>query len=204
MHPIQPSRSARIAAIIPAAGRSQRMGKPKPLVLVNGRPMLLATMAPLFVQPGLDVIVVTRSDIAAALDLGSAGATVVCNDAPDAEMIDSVRLGIRTAQPGAGPIGWLITPGDQPGLDPADVRRCIDQFHADSSRIIIAAFRGRRGHPAIIPADLTADILSPLCDRGLNQLMKRHEERITLVKCASPSITTNINTPADLPPPDPH
>ncbi|MFG0284874.1 MAG: NTP transferase domain-containing protein [Phycisphaerales bacterium JB039] len=200
VQPSQSSRSARVVAIIPAAGRSQRMGRPKPLVPVDGRPMLLATIEPFRAQPGLEVIVVTRSEIAAALDLDAAGVMVVCNDDPDAEMIDSIRLGIRAAQrPGPGPAGWLITPGDQPGLDPADVRRCIERFDADSSRIVIAAHGGRRGHPAIIPAGLSPDIFSPLCDQGLNQLMQRHEERITLVECESPSVTTNINTVADLP-----
>jgi molybdenum cofactor cytidylyltransferase len=186
-----------IAAIIPAAGRSTRMGTAKQLIEIDGRPMLLGVVDAIRRGGVARVIVVTHRAVADALATtrGAGDVHFVLNDDPATTMIDSIRLGLAHALDAAG---VLVCPGDAARLSADDVRRCLDAFASDPDRLVVAARDGKRGHPTIVPASLFAAIRSPACDAGLNHLARRHPERVLEVPCASPGVTSNINTPADL------
>lgn len=196
----------RIIAIVPAAGQSRRMGRTKQLLDVAGRPMLIGLLDTLRAA-GVDrMIVVTTRSIASALRLDdSMQFTLVFNDSPDTQMIDSVRLGLNAAPPrddvhgrADSPDGFLVCPADHPKLSAADVRACIDEFTRHPHDIIIAARGGRRGHPIIFPVALAAVVRSPACDRGLNGLPAELPERVRLVDCSSEGVTRDVDTPDDL------
>ncbi len=188
-------------AIIPAAGRSSRMGSPKQLLDINGRPMLLAVVDPLSTCPHVaGVVVVTNSLVASTLDLTPTGASVVLNDEPDAQMIDSVRLGVAELQRQhdlAHSDGILICPGDQPGLTTDDIFRCCQAFIKTTTQIVIATHHGKTGHPMIFPASLIPFVMSDACDTGLRQLPQHHTELIVRLELTTPAVTRNINTPPD-------
>ncbi len=190
-----------IHAIIPAAGRSSRMGQPKQLLDVQGQPMLLAVIEPL-TACGLaaGVFVVTNSLVVSTLDLSSVGVSVVLNDEPDAEMIDSVRLGITRIQHEhnlAQDDGILICPGDQPGLIPDDVTRCCRAFIHSPSNIVIASHGGKRGHPMIFPASMIPLVMSNACDTGLRELPQQHPDLVASLELTSSAVVRNVNTPPD-------
>ena len=123
------------------------------------------------------------------------------NDDEGTEMIDSIRMGIQALKgTGQGPAdndGYLILPADQPGIDAADIDRCIAEFSADATRIVIASHDGRRGHPIIFPASLVEFVRSGMCDMGLNALPRTHAERVVTIPCGSPGVIRDIDTPDD-------
>jgi CTP:molybdopterin cytidylyltransferase MocA len=188
-----------VIAIVPAAGRSRRMGQPKQLIDVNGVPMLVATLTPL-VPRCTQVVVVThtavQTAITNAITMTAPNLHVIINDDADTEMIDSIRIGMRNARPDA--LGWMIVPGDQPALDPAGLDRCLTMFLANPDRIVIATYDDRTGHPMIVPRAFTDLVHGPACDRGLRDLKNAVPERIMTVDCGSSSILRNVNTPEDL------
>ncbi|MBU0716896.1 MAG: NTP transferase domain-containing protein, partial [Planctomycetes bacterium] len=122
------------------------------------------------------------------------------NPDENSAMIDSVRIGLRRWLD-QGTItdqdGFLVCPADHPGISTADFDACIVAFRAAPDRIVIASRAGRRGHPLIFPATLAGFVRSPACDAGLNALPRAFPERIVLVACASPGVTTDIDTPVD-------
>ncbi len=190
-----------IHAIIPAAGRSSRMGRPKQLMEVAGRPMLLAVVEPIAMCPAVTAaVIVTNSMVASSFELAGPKLSVVLNDEPDAEMIDSVRLGVVQLQREhdlAPDDGILICPGDQPGLTTDDIARCCQAFAQTPGKIIIAAHDGKRGHPMIFPASMIPYVMSNACDVGLRELPQAHEGRVVTTELPSPAIVRNINTPED-------
>jgi len=190
-----------IHAIIPAAGKSGRMGRPKQLMEIDGRPMLLAVVEPIAACDRVaGVVVVTNSIIASSLDFGAAGASVVLNDEPDTEMIDSIRLGVTEVQrvQGLAPDdGILICTGDQPGLATAEVARCCEMFQANPKAIVVAAHDGKRGHPLIFPASLIPFVMSSACDNGLRELAQAHSDLMLYVECPGSAVLRNINTQSD-------
>ncbi len=188
-------------AVVPAAGRSSRMGQPKQLLDVDGQPMLQAVIEPIVAcEQVTSTIVVTNSLVASTLDLSISGVGVVLNDEPDAEMIDSVRLGITDLQKRyeLDPhTGILICPGDQPGLRTGDIQQCCKAFLDTPNKIIIAAHNGKTGHPMIFPASYIPFIMSGACDTGLRELPNQHSQAVVAVEIASSAVVRNINTPQD-------
>ncbi len=92
-------RAARIAAIIPAAGASRRMGRSKQTLPV-GESTLTATVVRTLLDANVQrVVVITRTSLTTALHLPKdPRVTVEINDDPTSEMIDSIRIGLRALE----------------------------------------------------------------------------------------------------------
>lgn len=176
------------------------MGKPKALLPVGGRPMLMVVLEPLIQASTEGVVMVTHSDIAKHLPPQPDNVHVILNEDPSSHMIDSIRLGLKAWDGHAAPQpgdGFLICPADQPGLTETDVERCIESFREAPDRIIVASNQGRWGHPLIFPAAMTPFVQSGACDEGLRTLPHQHAESVQLIACDSPAVLRNINTPED-------
>ncbi len=91
----KPAARVQVFGIVPAAGSSRRMGRPKPS-LPYGDSTMVGVVARTLLNINLDrVVVVTRSELAASLDLPSdPRLVIVYNDDADSEMLDSVRAGL--------------------------------------------------------------------------------------------------------------
>lgn len=188
------SDTAAVAAIIPAAGQSGRMGTPKQLLHVAGKPMLLGIVDALLGGGVASAMVVANPALRERLPPFPPRVDIVINDDPQTQMIDSIRIGLASA---TGFMGYLICPCDAARIAADDVRRCVDAFMDTPDRIVIATHQGRRGHPMIFPADLAALVHSPECDAGLNQLARNRPQLVREVACDSPGTTANVNTPAE-------
>ena len=139
----------RVFAIVPAAGRSRRMGRDKQLLDIGGEPMLEGVLNVLERSCVCSVTLVTHSGITAHIETNQfAKLSVVINDDEQSHMIDSVRMGIDAARNSrvgrelTPSDGFLILPADQPGIDVADIDRCIAEFSIDTARIVIGNSAG--------------------------------------------------------------
>ncbi len=94
--------------------------------------------------------------------------------------------------------GYLICPGDHPGITSAAVDRCVAAFAPACSQIIIATCRGRRGHPIILPADLAQRVVSWSEEERLDRLRIRFPDRVREVETGEPGVLVDVNTPGDL------
>lgn len=177
------------------------MGADKQLLDVDGRPLVRAAVEPLLAAGAAGVVVVTRAVIAKQLELDDLGYVVLAiNDDERSEMIDSIRVGLRAWRVRARwepSDGLLVCPGDQARIARDDVAACVGAFRAQPGRIVIATRGGRRGHPIIVPIALVGEIESSACDGGLNELPRRHADRVVEVACASEGVTRDVDTPAD-------
>lgn len=189
-------------AIVPAAGRSRRMGTAKQALPVGGRPMLEGVLAPLRQSSSITrVILVTHRVIPEKLGLkGGEGFDILINDDPETGMIDSIRMALRHIQSLAGAgerCAALIVPGDMPGLRGGDLEKSIDVWRADEHKIVIASHDGRRGHPLIFNDKYFEYAFSEHCDHGLKALPRNHAGAIAEAVCDSSSVLNNVNTPDD-------
>ncbi|MCH7720503.1 MAG: nucleotidyltransferase family protein [Planctomycetes bacterium] len=215
----------RVFAIVPAAGQSRRMGRAKQLLDCGGRPMLFAVLEPLTAADVAGVALVTNRSIVERIDVietggpsrqtlvGSAGpglqtwagesereTFIVYNDDPSSEMIDSVRIGLAAWDERESidrQDGFLVCPGDHPGIPTKDLNQCIRAFIDTPGRIVIATRGGRCGHPIIVPADLTTFVESSACDGGLNALRHAFPDRVVHVATVSEAVIRDVDTPDD-------
>jgi len=195
----------RVFGIIPAAGQSRRMGAAKQL-LPCGDTTLLGTTIRHLLGGGLDgLCVVTRSDVICALALGESetGAEgrfiTAINDDPDAEMIDSIILGVRAlkdAHPTRRDDGFLVCPGDMPRIGSELIARSADAYRAAPGRIAAVVTGGCPGHPVIVPDSLSSQLES-LRGRGLKHLVDQHRTSLTAIHCEDADTQFDVDTPGD-------
>ena len=193
------SGSHAIAAVVPAAGRSRRMGREKTALPWNDSTILetvLDKIAGVAIagQAIAPVVVVLRPDLSDAADRARRrGARVVVNPRPDDGMIESVRLGIAAiSQPVQALLLW---PADHPAVAAATLRSLC--CAAEPSKAVLLRYQGRRGHPALIGAELIPAIVEIPPGQGLRQLWRARPEIVLEIDVDDPGILVDLDTPAD-------
>lgn len=193
----------RVFAIIPAAGQSRRMGRPKQLMPYGEGTILDAVMDAVLEAP-IDAIVLVVNPSIAHLFTENADEDVLValNDDPNTEMIDSVRIGlsqIRTDYAPTAGDGIMVLPGDQPEIRAGVIATCAESYRIPRTPpgILVATYKGRRGHPAIFSYRLIREIERWPADRGLNELAKIHADEVRELPITSAPMPIDVNTPED-------
>ena len=186
---------AQHAALLLAAGGSQRLGTPKQLLNVNGEPLVRrAARAMLATQPGaLFIVVGARADeiFGAVADLPVL--RVDCTSWREG-LAASLRAGV-----GAVPDRFdaaLIALCDQPALTPGHLGALVAGFARARGSAIASAYAGVIGVPAILPRDWFGDLLALSGDIGARDLLRNSRRAVEVV--AAPSLAFDVDEPADL------
>jgi len=193
----------RFPAIVPAAGKSQRMGRPKLLLPFDGQPLIGRVISALRNGGAEPVIVVTPPpdspegpSLAQAAE--QAGAVVITPALRPAEMRESVELALVHLARKASPEAVFLTPGDNPGLTAEIVRQILGQWANRPGSIVIPRAAGRHSHPIVLPWDLAKQIASLPSHEGINALVAKHADRIVEIDVPHPELAADLNTPQDL------
>lgn len=192
-------RAFRSFAIVPAAGHSRRMGRPKLLLPWDGSTVIETVIRAWRASRVAAVIVVARRDDVELLDrCHAAGAEVVAPGVPPAEMKDSVRLGLdyvgQRYRPRECDV-WLLAPADMPRLSAPAINGLLDAHDPTDASILVPLAGGRRGHPVLFPWPVAADVANLPADSGVNSLLTRHSVRE--VPACHPGLVDDLDTPAD-------
>lgn len=194
------------AAIVPAAGASRRMGRPKLLLPYADGTVLGALVGALRVALVSPIVVVASADDTemrawCAATVANRGLTVALNAAPERGMLSSILEGLA-ALGGSGRLAGgratlLICPGDLPALRPETVVELLRRREAAGAGLAVPVHRGRRGHPLAVAPALIPEIerLDPC--RGLRQLLDLHPGDLLNVEVDDPGCIADLDTPED-------
>ncbi len=193
-----------IAAIVPAAGQSRRMGRPKLILpLTDGR-SVIATVLNALTGGGVSrtVVVISPGDNALSevlkCEAAEFGASVVIPQIQPPDMRASVEHGLRELlRTAAKPTTLLLCPADSPGISAALVSRVIERAKAEPEAIVIPTFQGKRGHPVALPWQIAREIPMLPDAVGVNALIKQHEPIIVEIPEAHPGAVLDLDTPED-------
>jgi molybdenum cofactor cytidylyltransferase len=187
-------------AIVPAAGSSRRMGRPK-LLLPFGRATVVEAVLATLRDAGVarTVVVIAAGDGALRSLARGAGAEVAVNHHPERGMLSSVVAGIE-ALGGAATLAsagdaLLVTPADLPTLRPATVERLIASLEAGGAPLAVPTYLGKRGHPLALAAELLPEIAALDPGVGLRQLLDRHP--VLELPVDDPGVVADVDTPAE-------
>jgi molybdenum cofactor cytidylyltransferase len=191
-----------IAAIVPAAGLSTRMGRPKLTLPIDGVPVIGRVVDALRAGGAQIVVVVAPpAEVAGAGLLADearhAGADVLVADQPPPDMRGSVELGLTRINAGPHPETVLLIPGDSPGVSRDLVARVIREAQTHPDALVIPTAGGRRGHPLALPWPLTREIFALPHDRGVNALVARYAQRVIELEVADARALADLDTPDD-------
>lgn len=181
-----------LGAVVPAAGLSRRMGREK-VLLPFGRSTMLETVLSKLRAAGVErVVVVVRPDLSeAAARARDAGADVVSNLHPEGEMIESIRLGIAALP--ADLDAFYVWPADHPAVLASTLERLADRV--TRGKALLPVFGGRRGHPALVGADLREPIGRISVRDGLRRLWRDRADAVEELPVDDPGVVENLDDP---------
>jgi molybdenum cofactor cytidylyltransferase len=191
-----------IAAVVPAAGRSERMGRPK-LTLTLGGETVIARVVAALRAGGADpvVVVVPPTDAPGATMLAGeaeeAGAVVVVPPERPIDMRASFEHGLDRLARGPAPEAVLLAPADSPGITSGLVARVIDGVRGAPGSIIVPTVGGRRGHPIALPWDLAQEVRGLPLGAGINALVALHAAEVVAIEVADEGAVADLDTPED-------
>ena len=196
----QPS-AASVFAVIPAAGRSRRMGEPK-LLLELGERTVIRRLLDVLNVPSIvaRVVVVRADDESLAREVANCGATLVQPEIAPPDMRDSVAVAvceIAARYKPAPDSGWMLVPADHPVLDRGVVEQLLDHWQCCQASILVPRFGNRRGHPTILRWRLAEEIECIPANCGVNWLLDKYQDDVEELPLDSPSIVLDLDTPED-------
>jgi molybdenum cofactor cytidylyltransferase len=192
----------RTFALIPAAGKSARMGRPKLLLPLGERTVLERVVAAVRAGGVADVLVVIGPHADALQEAAErAGARVLRLDEDTADMRQTCIHGLEwlgeQIQPAPGE-GWLLMPADHPTTRPEIVGALVQAAAENPDRaIIVPTCAGRRGHPVWLRWELV-DAMRGLPDGlGLNTLIRSRSAETLELEWPDAEILRDLDTPED-------
>jgi molybdenum cofactor cytidylyltransferase len=176
-----------ISGIVLAAGTSSRLGQPKQLLELAGRPLLQHVIDALG-EAGLGEIVVVLGHeadrIAEALELPPTARTIV-NHEYAAGQSTSLRAGLASAAPESE--GCVVVLGDQPSLPPDSIRKVVESFRDGASPVVRAVWEGTPGHPVVFGRSVWATLSQLTGDQGARDLLIDRDD-VLEIEMGSPAI----------------
>lgn len=205
------SRSASpVLGLVLAAGGSTRMGRPKQLAELDGRPLLAHVLAAvdaapadggsggLRSRPPVDRVVVALGGAADAVlervDLGRAEPLVVEGWAAGMGHV----LASTLAQAGDDWEAVVVLLGDQPLVPGGAVARVVEAWRAGAGPVVTATYGGRPGHPKLFDRRLLPDLLRLTGDTGARDLLATHPDRVHRVEVGDLGSDADVDVEADL------
>jgi molybdenum cofactor cytidylyltransferase len=191
-----PSRTfpSKVAAIILAAGRSERMGAFKPL-LPFGQKTVIETCIDHMRGGGVETVVVVlgqgpRADKLKA-HLLNRDVVFATNPDPQSEMSASIACGIRALPQGIQAV--VINPVDHAAV-PSEVVATLVNEWKHGARLVKPTWKERGGHPVLIDLCFRDELLSLNPNGGLKTFFIEHLVQVKRVAVNSNYVARDMDT----------
>lgn len=198
--------------IIPCGGKSSRMGAPKGLMVVNGRPWIELQLAQLCAVGVTRAIFVLGHDAEKYLlelpwmqsavldwsDVKGIQVMVVKNPNPEFGPFTSLQTAIHYVESLGEPAAFFL-PIDVPCPNIRVWRSLVCECEGLAAAVIPShAHHG--GHPVLLSRELMLDLLKVPMDSEMARLdlQLRNQRHLAYVDVDDPKVGMNINTPEDL------
>ena len=192
----------RTFGLIPAAGKSRRMGRPKLLLPIGAKTVLEHVVSALQSTGVADILVVAAPDAQTLAERAAAvGALVLRLDENTPDMRATCLHGLAWIEQHFHPgeeDGWLLLPADHPTVRPDVVSALLQAATENCDKtIIVPVYQGRRGHPTWLRWPHAGAIRDMPAERGLNAFIRDHAAETWELAWPSDEILRDLDTPED-------
>ena len=183
-----------IGGVVPCAGASSRMGKPKALLTIHGTTFVQAVVDALSAGGCEPVLSIVPDDPVIAEAARVTGARVLTNPHPGEGPITSMRLALAELQDSVEGVIYLAV--DYPCVRAETVATLLNTARSTDAPLVIPTYEGSRGHPSFFRQSLFHELMDPTLDGGARTVVHRHLDDAELVAVHDPGIRLDIDTPA--------
>jgi molybdenum cofactor cytidylyltransferase len=178
-----------VVGILLAAGESRRLGRPKAMVELGGRPLIWWAHHHLE-RAGLSSIVVVHPTLEEAVRALLPSASVVVNVQPQQGRTGSLQCGLQEAEKALNSDRFrvLLAPVDRPGWNPKVVERLLNVTGS-----VCPSSRGVRGHPVLLDEDAVDRVRDAHPDQPLREIVT-----FASIEMEAPHLSMNIDTEDDV------
>lgn len=181
--------------VVLAAGASTRLGEPKQLVRLDGRPLLHTVVSRAVALAGHAVTVVVGAHAQQLTQLlRHSPASVIVNRQWREGLGSSIRAGVAALPPACDAVLLLLA--DQVAVSADDLKRLASAWKGQDGVIAASLYSGTVGVPAIFPRWCFSELMALHGDRGAQAVLHRHVDR--LVRVRMPEAAIDIDTPEQL------
>jgi molybdenum cofactor cytidylyltransferase len=186
-----------IGAVVLAAGRSRRMGRPK-MTLSWGNTTVIGQVVSVLLVAGVeDVVVVTGGDrdgVETALSELPVR-TVFNPNYVNGEMMLTLQFGLAALKEKTDTA--LVVLGDQPQIEARIVQSVIAAHLDGRHSIVVPSHQMRRGHPWLVDRILWKAILDLSPPATMRTFLHHHVADIHYVNVDTPTILLDLDTQQD-------
>ena len=189
----------RIGAVLLAAGEGRRMGGlPKPLIRLQGVPLINRQLVALS-GAGVDEVVVVTGHARDAIEAEVRPFTVTL--AHNAAFADgqpgSVHVGMAALSGAFDAV--IVMLADQPLIGAGDLTELIGAFKKrPAGNIVVPVVDGKRGNPIILDDEARARILEDATNLGCRHLIERNPELVHVHATANTRFVIDLDTVDDV------
>jgi molybdenum cofactor cytidylyltransferase len=184
----------RFTGVVPAAGASRRMGRPKALLELAGKTFLERVVAALR-EGGCEriLVIVAEGDEAVEEEARRTGADVRVNPKPGDGPITSLRIALAEVDAVSDGVAYL--PLDYPLVSSAVVSELIDEASSSGAGLTLPRHGLKRGHPALFGRSLFSELADPGLKGGARIVVHRHLETASIIDWPDATVVTDVDTP---------
>lgn len=187
--------SGGVAGAVLAAGRSTRMGQPKALLELAGRPFV-ARICDVLREAGVGPLMVVVGHVTGPIvDALDADVEAVVNRDYDLGMLSSLQTALAAVPEDAA--GLLMALVDHPAVRVETVAALLTRHAAGDADIVIPTFAGRQGHPVIWGRRVWPELLAADPATGARPVIRRDPSRVARVPVDDPGIRVDVDRPED-------
>ena len=185
-----------VAAVILAAGGSSRMGEPKQLLTIAGKPMV-RRVAETVCAAGLEQVVVVVGAHAERVEEALKGlpVRVITNRRWAEGMSTSLAIGLGALHPDVQ--AAFVVLADQPELTVELLRSLTARYQTTGAPIVAPFYRGQRGNPVLFDRGLFAELRAVEGDQGGRALLDRYRDSLERVAVDDPAVLMDVDTRQD-------
>jgi molybdenum cofactor cytidylyltransferase len=183
-----------VAAVILAAGRSSRLGRPKQLLTFHGETLIRRSVRAA-AEGGCDPVIAVVGSLGDAIqrELRSTSTIVVENPEWQRGLGTSIRRGLQEIGDSIGAVVLLTC--DQPLVDKALIAQLIGVHEKTRKQIVASSYANTLGVPALFDRSCFADLLALPDDSGAKTLLTSRPNDVAAVTFEQGAI--DIDTPED-------
>jgi CTP:molybdopterin cytidylyltransferase MocA len=190
----QKPRTKDVAAIVLAAGRSERMGAFKPLLPFGPHTVVDSCIKNLR-DGGVETVIVVIGQNARAeflkAHLAAAGVIIAVNPDSGSEMSASIAAGVGALPASTEAI--LINPVDHAAVPGEVVRLLIDEW-VNGAKLVKPTWNELGGHPVLVDMQFRKELRNLDQERGLKMLFQSHLAQVKRLAVNSDYVARDMDT----------